>query len=449
MMDLWPAGSLNVPGKPIPPDVDTPQELRKILAQVSPERVEATVRKLASFETRHTLSSQDFTTRGISAARCWIASEMEAYAEGSRGRMTVSTPGYVQSPDASLPRVDKSVWVGNVVARLEGTDDPERVYLISGHMDTRCSDVMDPERLQPGADDDASGVAVCMEVARVMAPQRTRATLMFVAVAGEEQGLLGSTYLARTFKAQGMDIQGMFTLDIVGSSTADDGTKDPHSLRLFAQGLPTYADPNTQAAYAQVGGENDSPSRQLARHVVDVASNKWTDMNVHIIYRLDRFLRAGDHRPFLEAGYPAARFTEPNENYAHQHQDVRVEHGVQYGDLPEFCDFDYISRVAKVNVATLFSLAQAPGTPKGVTIDTSVLGNSSTVSWVSSADIRALAGYEVLWRQTVSPSWTNVLEVGLTDKVTVDLSKDNVIFGVRAVGKNGYRSPAAFPLPAF
>jgi len=241
----------------------------------------------------------------------------------------------------------------------------------------------------------------------------------------------------------------MFTLDIVGSSTADDGTKDPHSLRLFAQGLPTYADPNTQAAYAQVGGENDSPSRQLARHVVDVASNKWTDMNVHIIYRLDRFLRAGDHRPFLEAGYPAARFTEPNENYAHQHQDVRVEHGVQYGDLPEFCDFDYISRVAKVNVATLFSLAQAPGTPKGVTIDTSVLGNSSTVSWVSSADIRALAGYEVLWRQTVSPSWTNVLEVGLTDKVTVDLSKDNVIFGVRAVGKNGYRSPAAFPLPAF
>jgi Zn-dependent M28 family amino/carboxypeptidase len=335
-----------------------------------------------------------------------------------------------------------------VIATLRGSVTPERVYVVSGHYDSRVTDVMDATSDAPGADDDASGVAVVLELARVMAKRRPASTIVFAAVAGEEQGLYGATHMAQQFKAAGVDVQGMFTNDIVGSSTADDGTRDPYTVRLFAEGVPSSETPEQAAIRRSVGGENDSATRQLSRFVRDVADNDVTGMHVRVIYRRDRYLRGGDHIPFLERSYPAARFTEPAEDFAHQHQDVRVdETGKQFGDLPEFCDFRYIARVARVNAATLWSLAQAPGTPRGAKIVTSTLTNSTDLVWTRGTE-PDLAGYEIVWRETTAPEWTHVIPVGDVTRQGVDLSKDNVFFGVRAVNKAGLKSPVAFPEPA-
>jgi Zn-dependent M28 family amino/carboxypeptidase len=306
---------------------------------------------------------------------------------------------------------------------------------------------MDRTSFAPGADDDASGVAVSMEVARVLATHRPEATIVLAAVAGEEQGLYGSTHMARLFKASGRDVQGMFTNDIVGSSTADDGTRDRRSLRLFAEGTPTSESADEAETRMSVGGENDSPARQLARFVTEVADNTATGMRIRVIYRRDRYLRGGDQLPFLEEGFPAARFTEPNENFAHQHQDVRREDGQQFGDLPRFCDFNYIARVARVNAATLWSLANAPGTPKNVGVLTNRLTNDTVLTW-DAVRARDLDHYEVVWRPTLEDDWTHVINVeGTRTRARVNLSKDNVFFGVRAVDREGHRSPAAFPRP--
>jgi hypothetical protein len=269
---------------------------------------------------------------------------------------------------------------------------------------------------------------------------------VFAAVAGEEQGLFGSAYLAQRFKAAGADVQGMFTNDIVGSPTADDGTRDPYTIRLFAEGVPSSETPEQAAIRRSVGGENDSATRQLARFVRDVADNDATGTHVRVVYRRDRYRRGGDHIPFLERAYPAARFTEPAEDFAHQHQDVRVEDGKQYGDLPEFCDFDFTARVAKVNGAALWTLAQAPGTPRGAKIVTTLLTNSTRLVWTRGTE-EDLAGYEIVWRETTAPEWTHVIPVGDVTTYEIDLSKDNVFFGVRAVNTKGLRSPVAFPEP--
>jgi hypothetical protein len=433
----WPPG----PGLP-----NTAQradaELRSILREIDPDRIRHNIQTLVGFGTRHTLSSQDDPHRGIGAARDWIASQFEQYAAASGGRMTVDVPSYIQ-PVAS--RIPVPTRISDVRATLRGSVEPDRIYVVSGHYDSRVTDVLDATSDAPGADDDASGTAVSMELARVMAKRQPRATLVFLAVAGEEQGLYGSNFVAQQYKAAGADIQGMLNNDIVGSSTADDGTRDRHSLRLFAQGV---ANPPTDEDIARirVGGENDSAARELARFVTEVAGRQVTDMDVRVIYRLDRFLRGGDNLSFLQAGYLAAiRFTEPNENFAHQHQNVRVENGVQYGDLPQFCDFDYIARVARVNGAAMWSLSAAPGTPRNVKVDTTQLTNDTTLTWTVDP---SAASYEVVWRPTIEPFWTHRIPVGKTGTATIDLSKDNVVFGVRAIGPHGHRSPAAFPLPA-
>ena len=284
-----------------------------------------------------------------------------------------------------------------------------------------------------------------MELARIMATRKPKATLVFVAVSGEEQGLYGSAFLANTYKNASVDVQGMFTNDIIGASSGDGGT-DRFDVRLFAEGPPQTETKAQMATRQLVGGENDSPARELARFVSGVAINRFTQMNVPIVYRADRYLRGGDHESFLAAGYPAARFTEPIENFAHQHQDVKVVNGVQFGDLPQFVDYEFIKRVGKVNAAAMWSLSQAPGTPKQVTINTTVLSNESQFSWAKSNET-GLAGYEVLWRPTNAPQWTHVIPVGNVNTATVKVSKDNVAFGIRAVGTNGYKSPAAFPFP--
>lgn len=419
------------------------RELRDALRAIDRDRIERTVRRLADFGTRHTLSSQDDPVRGIGAARDWLAEQFRAVAATSGGRMAVELQTYVQEPASRIP---VPTPITNVLATLRGSTDPDRTYVISGHYDSRATDVLDAESDAPGADDDASGVAVVLELARVLATRPLPATIVFAAVAGEEQGLYGATYQAEQLAAAGVDVQGMITNDIIGSPRADDGTVDPRTVRLFAEGVPTSETPEQAALRRSVGGENDSTSRQLARFATDVAANPATGMNVRVIYRRDRYLRGGDHIAFLEQGYPAARFTEPDEDYAHQHQDVRVEDGVRFGDLPEFCDFDYIARVAAVNCALMWSLARGPGTPRGVAVRTSGLTNDTELVWDRGTDAD-LAGYQVVYRETTDPDWTHLVDVGDVTTARIDLSKDNVFFGVRAVGRDGHRSPVAFPVP--
>jgi hypothetical protein len=421
------------------------RELREILREIDPHRIEATVRRLVAFGTRHTLSSQTDPLRGIGAARDWIYEQMSGYAAASGGRMTVELQSFIQPVS---PRVDVPTRITNVVATLRGDSSPDRIYVVTGHYDSRVTDVMNATAFAPGADDDASGVAAVMELARVMAGRHSEATIVFAAVAGEEQGLYGSDHMAQVFRDANADVQAMFSNDIVGTGNAHDGTRpDPRTVRLFVEGVPTSETPEQANVRRSVGGENDGPSRQLGRFAEEVAENPQTGMKVRVIWRRDRYLRGSDHISFLLRGYPAARFTEPRENFAHEHQDVRVENGVQYGDLPEFCDFFYIARVARVNAAVLWSLAQGPSTPKGLVIDTTQLTNETTLRWQANTEAD-LAGYQLLWRETTAPDWEHVRTIGDVTSVTVDISKDNVLFGLRAVDRYGHRSPAAAPQPS-
>jgi hypothetical protein len=439
VLGATPAQAAPKPPKPVDP------ELRAILREIDQHRIQATVEKLAAFGTRHTLSSQDDPVRGIGAARDWIFQELSAYAEQSGGRMTVEKQSFIQPVSSRIP---VPTPITNIIATLTGDTSPARIYVVTGHYDSRVTDILDFTSDAPGADDDASGVAVVLELARVLATRHSEATLVFAAVAGEEQGLYGSDFMAQQYKNAGADIQAMFSNDIVGTGDAHDGTaSDPRTVRLFVEGVPTSETPDQASVRKSVGGENDGPSRQLGRFVAEVAEGPQTGMDVRVIWRRDRYLRGSDHISFLLRGYPAARFTEPRENFAHEHQNTRVENGVQFGDLIEFCDFGYIARVARVNAVALWSLAQAPGTPKGVVIDTTQLTNSTTLRWTPGTEAD-LAGYEVLWRETTAPDWEHVLTAGNVTTVTINLSKDNVFFGVRAVDREGNRSPAASPQPS-
>jgi hypothetical protein len=421
--------------------------LRSMLREIDARKVERDIRTLAGFGTRHTLSSQTDPNRGIGAARDWIYDQFQSYAAASGGRMTVQKQSFVQPPG---PRNPDPVTVTNLVATLRGTqpESADRVYVVSGHYDSRCTDVLNFTCDAPGADDDASGVAAVLELARVMAKRQFDATIVFMAVAGEEQGLYGSTFFAQQAKAAGMDVEGMFTNDIVGSSTSDKGRRDPFTVRLFSEGVPTTETPQQAALRQSIGGENDGVSRQLARYVKEVGENSATGMRVRLVWRRDRYLRGGDQIPFLQQGYPAARFTEPAEDFAHQHQDVRVENGKQFGDLPEFVDFAYTARVARVNGAALANLAWAPTAPKNARVDTTQLTNDTTLTWNANPE-PDLAGYEVVWRESTAPLWEHTIPVGNVTTFTIpDLSKDNVQLGVRAVDRDGYRSPVAFPIPS-
>lgn len=422
--------------------------LRAMLGQVDPRRIEATIQRLVGFGTRHTSSSQTDPARGIGAATDWVYAQMQAIAATSAGHMTVQKQTFVQQPANRIP---VPTTITNVIATLKGTASPERYYVVTGHLDSRGTDVLDFTSDAPGADDDGSGVAVVLELARLFATKRFPGTLVFATVAGEEQGLYGSAYMAQQMKAAGADVQGMFSNDIVGASQGWDGTKpDPHTLRLFVEGIPTAATAADISLMQSVGGENDGATHQLARFVAAAAPASLTGINVRVIWRRDRYLRGSDHISFQQQGYPAARFTEPRENFNHEHRNVEVVNGVQYGDLIEFVDFDYTARVAKVNGAALWALATAPGTPKNAQIHTTPPAtfsgiNTTTLTWDAGPE-PDLAGYEVVMRETTEPDWTSAISVGDVTSVTLDLAKDNVQFGIRAVDKAGHRSPAAFPL---
>jgi hypothetical protein len=429
-----------------PPDGHLSPDVRAMLRDIDARNIERSILTLVGFGTRSTLSSQDDPDRGIGAARDWLFAEFQKAAATSGGRMTVALQSYVQPPASRIP---VPTTITNVVATLRG-DQPEstgRTYVVSGHYDSICSDPVDATCDAPGADDDASGVAAVLEMARVMATRHFDATIVFMAVAGEEQGLYGSTHFAELARQEGRDIQGMFTNDIVGSSTGEHGEREPNVVRLFAEGVPTAETPEEAAVRRSVGGENDSPARQLARYVKEVAENRATKMEVRLIWRRDRYLRGGDQIPFLERRYAAVRFTEPNEDYRHQHQNVRVENGVQFGDLPQFVDFGYTARVARVNAVALASLARAPVAPKEAKILTQRLTNDTELTWAANPE-PDLAGYEVVWRETTEPLWTHTRWVGNVTSATMEaMSKDNFFFGVRAVDRDGHRSPVSFPLP--
>jgi hypothetical protein len=406
---------------------------------VSAKNVEHTVRTLVSFGTRSTLSVQDDPKRGIGAARDWIKSEFDKIAATSGGRMTVELQTFTQEP-GKFPRIAKATVLTNVVATLRGTTAPDRVYVVSGHYDSMCGSPTDGECDAPGADDDASGVAVVLEAARVMASHPFDATIVFMAVAGEEQGLVGSTYFAEQAKQKSMNVDAMFTNDIVGAGKQK-------RIRVFSEGVPSNETPEQATTRRSIGGENDSASRQLARFIAESAKKHVPDFGVWLINRRDRYLRGGDHIPFVERGFPAVRFTEPHETYEHQHQNVRVENGKQYGDLPEFNDYPFLANVARVNVAALASLALAPERPKDVRILTRRLTNDTDLQWAANGEAD-LDHYEVVWRETTSATWEHSLAVGNVTSYTVkDISKDNAIFGVRAVDKDGHASPATYPIP--
>jgi hypothetical protein len=420
--------------------------IANIVREIDAHNIEATIKKLVSFGTRNTLSEQNDPSRGIGAARDWLYSEFLKAAAQSSGRMTVEKQSFEQQ---KAQRVPQPTIITNIVATLKGSqpEAADRVYVVSGHYDSMCSSPTDAKCDAPGANDDASGAAAVLEMARVMAKYEFDATIVFMTVAGEEQGLLGSTHFAEQAKEKNWNVDAMLDNDIVGNTLGGNGVRDRGTVRVFSEGVPSNETTAEATTRRSVGGENDSASRQLARYIKETTEEYVPQMKVMLVYRRDRYGRGGDHIPFLERGYPAVRFTEVNEEFRHQHQNVRVENGVQYGDLPQFVDFAYVANVARVNAAALASLAWAPSRPKGVVILTARLSNDTDLKWEPNKE-PDLAGYEIVWRDTTSPVWTNSKAVGNVTSFTMKgMSKDNYFFGVRAIDKDGNRSPVSYPKP--
>ncbi len=420
--------------------------IANVVREIDARNIEATIRKLVSFGTRNTLSEQNDPNRGIGAARDWLYTEFVKAAAASGGRMTVEKQSYEQPKAARVPQ---PTIVTNVVATLKGTQPQsvDRIYVVSGHYDSMCNSPTDAKCDAPGANDDASGTAAVLEMARVMAKYEFDATIVFMAVAGEEQSLLGSTHFAEQAKQKNWNIDAMFTNDIVGNTLGGNGVRDRGNVRVFSEGVPSNETAAEATTRRSVGGENDSASRQLARFIKETQESFLPQFKVMLVYRRDRYGRGGDHIPFLERGFPAVRFTEVNEEFRNQHQNVRVENGVQFGDLPEFVDFAYVANVARVNAASLAALAFAPSRPKGVTILSQRLQNDTELKWDANTE-PDLTGYEIVWRDTTAPVWTNSKAVGNVTSFTMKgMSKDNYFFGVRAIDKDGNRSQVTYPKP--
>jgi hypothetical protein len=426
------------------PSTKPDPEITKMTREVSPKNIEAYIRKLVSFGTRNTLSSQDDPKRGIGAARDWIYEEFQRISKDCGGCLDVQKQAFVQ-PVA--PRIPKPTTLTNVFAILKGTTDPDRIYIVSGHYDSMCTSPTDAECDAPGANDDASGTAVSIELARVMSKRKFDATIIFMAVPGEEQGLLGAAYYAEQAKQSNMNIEAMFTNDIVGGVTTKKNSQFRKRVRVFTEGVPSSETPQEAATRRSVGGENDSVSRQLGRYIKEQGDRYLKDFSVWLIYRRDRYGRGGDHIPFVERGFAGVRFTEPDEDYDHQHQNVRTVDGKFFGDTIEYVDFDYTANVARVNLIALASLANAPAKPRGVGIVTSRLTNDTELKWEAGKDAD-LAGYEVVWRDTTAAEWTGAKFVGnVTTYTAMGMSKDNYFFGVRAVDRSGNKSPVVYPRP--
>jgi hypothetical protein len=420
-------------------------QITAALADISAQRIQANIEKLVSFQTRLTLSAQDPDSikagHGIGAAREWIKAEFESYSRACGGCLEVKTDSFTENP---ADRIPKPTAITNIYAVLKGTDpeNAKRIVLVTGHYDSRNGDTLDATGIAPGANDDGSGTAVSLECARVLSKLKFPGTIIFLAVAGEEQGLNGSAHFAKMAKDQDWDIEAALNNDIVGGDRSPQ--QNPAIVRVFSEGVPLAATDAELRRIRNLGGENDSASRQLARYVAEVGRTYQTAAKPLVVFRLDRYLRGGDHISFNEQGYAAVRLTEYREDYNHQHQNVRTENGIEYGDVPKFVNFDYVANVARVNAATLASLASAPASPAKVRLQTKQLENDSTLTWEAAP---GAASYEVLWRDTASPEWEQAKSVGNGTHTMLPLSKDNVIFAVRALDSAGHRSLPVVPQP--
>jgi Zn-dependent M28 family amino/carboxypeptidase len=418
-----------------------PPTLRQLPGEVSAERLHDTIAKLVSFGTRHTLSDTKSDKRGIGAARRWIASEFQAISRDCGGCLAVETPSQVVT---APPRVPNPTEIMDVIAIQRGTSDPERVVVISGHYDSRVTDVMNAKSDAPGANDDGSGTAAVIEAARVLSKHRFGATIVYAALAGEEQGLHGGKVLADYAKAHGWRVEADLNNDIVGNTEGLSGVRDNTHVRVFSEGTKAVETPEQANRRRYNGGEVDSPSRQLARYMDGLADRYLVNLDVVMVYRTDRFGRGGDQVRMLEAGYPSVRVTEAVENYTRQHQDLRTENGVRYGDVLDGVDFPYLAQVTRLNVLTLAALAQAPAPPTGVGIEGAVSADT-TVKWTPSPDA---AAYRVWWRATTDPTWRFSRTVPPAGQAVLkDVNIDDWFFGVSAVGADGAESPVVFPGP--
>ena len=418
------------------------------MQKVSVEKLKEHDEKLVSFGTRHTLSVTlpADSPRGVIRAAEWIKSQFESYSKACGGCLEVKTQTETQEVSDRIP---EPTPITNVYAVLKGTDpeSAKRIIVITAHYDSRNSETNDIEKPAPGANDDASGTILVMETARVLSQYKFPATILFVTEAGEEQGLYGAKHFAKMAKAEGWNIQADLNNDIVGGDKSPG--QDPTKVRVFSEGIPMTATPQEVRRIRALGEENDSPSRQIARFITEVGKEYSAGPGFHpvMIYRPDRYLRGGDHLAFNEQGFPAVRFTEWRENFNHQHQTPRTENGIEYADLPKFVDFDYVARVAKLEVAVLASMASAPAPPENVKMLTRNLDNNTELSWEPSPGGR-VAHYEVVWRSTILPDWSDSKNVGTETTATLPISKDNVVFGVRAVDAKGHKSPVVTPTPA-
>ena len=421
------------------------EKISSFLNEVSATNLEVLIKKLVSFQTRHTLSDTLSKTTGIGAARTWIKSEFEKYSAASGGRLQVSYDTFTQPADGR--RILSPIILKNVMAILPGSDpDDKRMIMVSSHYDSRVTDVMNIKDFAPGANDDASGTAAVMEMCRVLSKQKFSATLIFVAMVGEEQGLYGATNLAKRAKEEGWNVHLLLNNDIVGNSYGmETDIKDNKSVRVFSEGVSPVETPAQAAARQSAGSDNDGKARQAARYIKEVAERYVDQLEVKLIYRRDRFLRGGDHTPFSQQGFAAVRITEMNEDFNRQHQDVKTVDGFKFGDLPEYIDYNYLQKVTRMNMSVMANLGLSSQEPENVIVQTSGLTNKTALKWAAPKGKKP-AGYYVLMRETISPFWERKFFVKETT-ATLSYSKDNYIFGVQSVDEDGHERLVVSPKP--
>ncbi len=477
------ASAASAAGMPLKPAAADPA-VTAAIAQISPERIHADIEKLVSFGNRSTLSSMDTDLpagSGINAAADWIFAEFTRISAACGNCLEVKRDVYVE-PGTPKTRIVRDTRLQNIYAVLKGTDPAQanRRALVTGHYDSRNSDNFNTHDPAPGANDDASGVAVSLEAARTLSRLKFPSTIVFVAVAGEEQGLNGSLHLAKLARSEGWDLEEVLNNDIVGGDTTPGQTgQDKQAVRVFSEGVPAPTTPDQLKLIQTLGAESDSASREEARAVEEIAASYFTPTSERppapaggharsnavrmvpafhpvLIFRRDRFLRGGDHSSFNAEGFSAIRITEWQENFDHQHQNLRTASGtlqdgssgpVEYGDYLKFVDTAYVANVARLNAAALATFASAPGEPQEAHILTRALDNNTELTWKAPAGAPAGTVYEVVWRDAEAPTWTMVKAVGAATSVKLPVSKDNVVFGVRAADASGHKSPAVLPLP--
>lgn len=417
--------------------------IQQMVQEVSSDSLQNYIKALVGMGTRNTLSNQSSATRGIGAARKWVLQKFNQFSANSNGRLSAFIDTITLPPDGR--RVDRSILLGNVVATLKGTDPMDnRVFIISGHLDNMRTSPTDSVGDAPGANDDASGTAAVIECARIMSKTSFPATVIFVAVSGEEQGLLGANFMSEKAKKEKWNIEAVLNNDIIGSNNSNEtGIIDNTRIRVFSEGLPAFETEKNAVSIRTLGLENDGKARQLARYVKEIGERYVENLEVIMIYRNDRFLRGGDHTPYVQRGFAAVRFTEMNENYTRQHQNVRTENGIEYGDLEKHIDYEYLRKNTAMNLANLTNLAKAPLMPDSVKMDVKRLGNSTSLYW-NKPKTDNVKGYYVLVRETTSPVWQKKIFT-LYTKILLPYSKDNYFFAVQSVNDSGNESLPVVP----